>query len=363
MPAPTPASDDPSIHFARATIRASYPLRPGSLRLRGSGAGLDWELDRAPDELDGETSVFHLEVPRGEAIELKIVRDDGVWMVGRNAVIGCGDTLELDPTFDRAGGRLTETQELAVPGGRTLRYRALLPPSYDEQPGLRFPVMYVQDGQAVWSDSQDPFGRWGLDTVLDELWELGAIAEVLVVSIETSIERLTLLGPVRDPDYGGGEASEHLSSVVDMLKPRIDETFRTRPERGSTTLMGASMGGLFSFYAAWERPEIFGGAICLSPSFWWADRFLIRRVSGGTCPMPRPRVYLDSGAAASSHEADSATRDGMHVVRAMHHALVVHCYEPEDDLYLLSWAGHRHDPSSWAARVAVPLQLFFPRRS
>lgn len=337
-------------------------MRPQALRLRGEAPCLDWEVDRLPDAVEGDTAVFHLDVVHGDAIELKVVRDDGAWMVGRNAVIGCGDVLELYPTFERGRGLLGEVKELEVGGGRVLRFRVMLPPSYGEQPGLRYPVMYVQDGQAVWSDSRDPYGNWGLDSVLDELWELGAMAEIIVVSIETTVDRLSLLGPVRDAEHGGGEASEHLAAIVDRLKPYIDETLRTQPGRGSTSLMGSSMGGLFSFYAAWTRPEIFGGAICLSPSFWWADRFMVRRVSGDTCPTPRPRLYLDSGAALSANEVDSATRDGVHVLRAMHRALVVHCYEPDDDLYLLSWAGHRHDPSSWAARVAVPLQLFHPRR-
>ncbi len=347
----------------RATIRATYPTRPGALRLRGEAPGLEWNADQFPDVLEGDTCVFHVQVPPGEAVEIKLVRDDGTWMYGRNAVVGCGEVLELYPTFDHPGGRLTEVAELEVPEGRALRFRVLLPPSYEEQPALRYPVMYVQDGQSVWSDSTDPFGSWGLDHVMDELWELGAMAEIIIVSIETAADRLSLLGPAPDRNYGGGEAGAHLSAIADRLKPHLDETYRTRPDRACTTLMGSSMGGLFSFYAAWERPEIFGGAICLSPSFWWADRFMVRRVSGGTCPLPRPRLYLDSGAATSAHEEDSATRDGIHTTRALHRALVIHCYEPDDDLYLLSWAGHRHDPDSWAARVAVPLQLFHPRRT
>ena len=123
------------------------------------------------------------------------------------------------------------------------------------------------------------------------------------------------------------------------------------------------MGGLFAFQAAWTRPDVFGAAICLSPSFWWADRFAIRAVQGGVCPAPRPRIYLDSGAAASGLEADGSTRDGVHNTRAMYRALVGHCYGVDDDLHLLSWAGHRHDSGSWAARVGVPLQLVFPCES
>ncbi|MEZ4363766.1 MAG: alpha/beta hydrolase-fold protein [Kofleriaceae bacterium] len=349
-----------SRHTDRATVRATYP-HDVELLLRGSGAGLSWEVGRSPDELDGATRVFHLDVAHGESIELKVLRGDGAWMAGRNAVIGCGDVLELYPAFDRMHGELLPSFELAVAGGRPLNVRVMLPPSYQEQTELRFPVLYVQDGQSVWSDSSDPFGSWGLDHVLDELWELGAIADVITVAIETSRDRLHLLGPVRDPSFGGGGGGGHLKAIVDRLKPHIDETLRTRSERAATTLMGSSMGGLFSFYAAWERPEVFGGAICLSPSFWWADRFVVRRVDGGACPAPRPRLYLDSGAAASALEGDASTRDGVHVVRAMHRALVGHCYEPGNDLHLLSWTGHRHSPTSWASRVAVPLQLFLPR--
>ena len=125
--------------------------------------------------------------------------------------------------------------------------------------------------------------------------------------------------------------------------------------------MGSSMGGLFSLWAAWTRPDVFGGAICLSPSFWWGERFMLRLVSGGTCPAPRPNLYLDSGAAASGFERDASTRDGVHNTRAMYRALREHCYGLGDDLYLMSWTGHHHDARSWAARVSTPLQIFFPR--
>ena len=121
------------------------------------------------------------------------------------------------------------------------------------------------------------------------------------------------------------------------------------------------MGGLFSFWAAWTRPDVFGAAMCLSPSFWWADRWALRHVSRAICPAPRPRLYLDSGAAASEHESSGGTKDGMHHTRAMYRALVAHCYAPGEDIHVLAFTGHEHDASSWAARIAVPLQIVFPR--
>jgi hypothetical protein len=94
---------------------------------------------------------------------------------------------------------------------------------------------------------------------------------------------------------------------------------------------------------------------------WWGERFMMRLVTSGHCPAPRPNLYLDSGAAASGFEEDASTRDGVHNTRAIYRSLREHCYGLGDDLFLLSWTGHQHDSRSWAARVSTPLQLFFPR--
>lgn len=343
-------------HDESATIVAVYPRARGRLSLRGGTEPLGWQLDRAPDEVSGDRSVFRLPMAHGDTVELKLARDDGAWMVGRNVVVGCGDRLELHPSFERPHGTLLPAREVAG-----LKVRIMVPPSYAEQTEKRYPVLYVQDGQSVWSDGHDPFGVWGLDHVLDELWDLGALEELIVVSIETAERRLARLGPVVDATHGGGEAEAHLETMASALKPIVDGELRTRPGRESTALLGSSMGGLFSFYAAWTRPDVFGTAICLSPSFWWADRWMIRHVQHGACPAPRPRLYLDSGAARSAFEEDGSTRDGVHNARAMHRALLGHCYAPDDDLHVLSFLGHHHDPRSWSSRVAVPLQIAFPR--
>ena len=342
-------------------LRAIYPHARGGVSLRGDGAGLDWFTSRAPDAVDGDVSIFRLDVHPFDPVQIKLVRDDGKWMVGRNAVIGRGDQYVLRPSFDRTNSELSGLRTIELPWGGALHVRVLLPPSYAEQDGKRYGVLYCQDGQSVWSDGTDPFGVWGLDRVLDELWDMGALEEIIVVSIDTGTGRLERLAPVPDPHHGGGqESANHLRGMVEVLKPLIDREYRTRPERVSTVLLGASMGGLFSFWAAWNHPDVFGGAICLSPSFWWAERFILKHVSKA-CPSPRPELYIDCGNAASGFEDDASTRDGVHNTRAMYRALREHCYDVDDDLYLLNWPGHHHDARSWAGRVATPLQLFYPR--
>ena len=344
-----------------ATILARYPAERGALALRGSVAPLDWQRDTPPDRVDGDASTFHISIPQGECVEVKLVRSDGAWMGGVNMVVGAGDSLTTRPAFDSPDGTLLAARTIDVPDYGPLTYRVMLPPSYGEQIASRYPVIYAQDAQSLWSDGADPFGLWHLDRVLDALWDVRALEELIVVSVETKDRRVPRLSPVPDALHGGGQGPAHLDAITSALKPTIDRELRTRPDRESTALLGSSMGGLFSFWAAWTRPDVFGAAICLSPSLWWADRWALRYIARGICPAPRPRLYIDSGAAASEHELDGGTRDGMPHVRALYRALVAHCYEPGRDVDVLAFTGHRHDASSWAARIAVPLQVVFPR--
>jgi predicted alpha/beta superfamily hydrolase len=360
LSAPSPSMAPRPAGRARLSVR--YPHRFGAVQLRGNTAPLSWTRGVPPSRSRGDVHEFDVVVPAGTTVEVKVVRGDGAWAAGRNVVLAEDDEMHVAPSFDHHAGRVTAPRTLTVPGGQSLSFRVYLPPSYDEQDEARYAVIYAQDGQALFSDGTDPFGLWKLENVLDGLIDLGSMAEVIVVAIETSAERIARLSPVKDRRHGGGGASAHLDALVEHLKPLVDREYRTLVERQSTALLGSSMGGLFSFYAVWTRPDIFGKAMCLSSSFWWADRWMIRHVQDGGCPAPRPLLYLDSGASLSQFADDADERDGIHHTQAMSRALVTHCFERGDNLHVLSFAGLRHDAASWAARVAVPLQLMFYRK-
>ena len=338
----------------RATIiEVVYPQERGTIGLRGSASPLSWTKTTPPTATLGDRSVFELAIADGEMVDVKIVRGND-WAHGRNYTLHAGDHLLLRPAFERTTCRVMPPVVLRT-SPWPLKYTVLLPPSYDEQSSRHYPVLYAQDGQALWSSSKDPFGVWSLDTVMDQLIELAVMSELIVVGIDTSEARMDRLGPVHDPVYRGGRAGEHLETITKVLKPRIDAELRTRTGREDTGLIGSSLGGLFSFYAAWMRPEIFGKAICLSSSFWWANRFMIREAR--IAPSPRPTIYLDSGVALNP---DAPSQDGFQHTRSMQRALVRAGYTNGDDLHSLAFPGQAHSTAAWSARVAIPLQLLFP---
>src|SRR5262249_37268821 len=153
-----------------------------------------------------------------------------------------------EPAFERVASKLLPPVVIPSSAGSRwpLRYQVLLPPTYEEQRKKRYPVLYAQDGQALWSSSSDPFGIWRLDTAIDQLLELAVMQEIIVIGIETSEGRMDRLGPVPDPTYGGGQAMFHLDAITEVLKPRIDAELRTKGGREDTGMIGSSLGGLFS---------------------------------------------------------------------------------------------------------------------
>jgi predicted alpha/beta superfamily hydrolase len=348
----------------RTTVEVRYPAQAGSVALRGSLAPLSWTESLAPARVENGRHVFEVEVPEGALLEFKPVRD-GAWSCGRNYSVAAGDRAVVEPHFDRSHGELDLTlRSLRSPElGRDVSYRVFLPPSYLEHETKRFPVLYAQDGQSLFTPDPIDGASWQMDSALNELYELSAIEEVIVVAVHTDLDRLEMLSPVPDPKHGGGRGPDYLSFLTGTLKPEIDRTYRTEPTRKDTAVIGSSMGGLFSFFAAWTRPDVFGKAACLSSSFWWANRHMVETVATGGCPYPRPKLYIDSGAAKSSFEEDANLRDGYHDTRALQRALVSHCYVAGDDLTSFAFAGLRHDNASWAARLAIPLQVLFPRRA
>ena len=187
-------------------------------------------------------------------------------------------------------------------GPRTVRI--YLPPSYYREPNRRYPVLYLHDGQNVFSSAGTNicfgWGSWELDKTLDALAQTKQMQEIILVAVDNS--------PARYAEYCGQHHSvetnrhtafeNYASFLIQELKPKIDSDYRTRPDPAKTGVMGSSLGGICSMVLAWEHPEVFGRAASLSGAFQVdGTNFLLtvlRPYQGKAKPT---RVYLDSGVA------------------------------------------------------------------
>src|SRR5207248_10769831 len=104
---------------------------------------------------------------------------------------------------------------------RTLR--SYLPPSDDENPGKRYPVLYMHDGQNLVDAATSPFGtEWQVDETLDAAVGHGDMDEVIVVGIDNTANRIWEYTPCCDATYGGGGAEPYERFVIDTVKPFVD---------------------------------------------------------------------------------------------------------------------------------------------
>src|SRR6266436_13790 len=156
-------------------------------------------------------------------------------------------------------------------GNRTVHI--YLPPSYNQPQGRRYPVLYLHDGQNVFSTAGTNiafgWGSWELDKTVDALSRDGKMQEIIVVAVDNSAARyVEYCGRHHPPEATNDTPFENYTAfLIQELKPQIDSRYRTRPEAARTAVMGSSMGGLCSVVLAWEQPEVFGSAASLSGAF------------------------------------------------------------------------------------------------
>jgi len=187
------------------------------------------------------------------------------------------------------------------PQPRTVRI--YLPPSYEQATARKFPVLYLHDGQNVFSfagtNAGFGWGSWELDKTADELSKSGKMQEMIMVAVDNS-------GLGRYAEYCGAHHPEgaatntafenYTAFLLQELKPKIDAKYRTRHESPQTAVMGSSMGGICSLVLAWEHPEVFGRTASLSGAFMVEKtNFLNNVLKPCSTKSRKARVYLDSG--------------------------------------------------------------------
>lgn len=232
---------------------------------------------------------------------------DGAWDVdssnrwfrfgpyGPNSAIYAPGTSRLGWLRGVASTELGNTRDLYV----------WVPAAYFDDPTLRLPVLYLQDGFNVFANPLAPYGTWNVEATADALIAQGLAEPVLLVGVDTAarLDEYTY-----DPIPLGDASSDpklpaYATFLVGTVKPLVDATFRTRPEREATGMGGSSLGGISSLWTVWHHPDVFGRVASFSGSYWIGEEkgaeaaTPLRELLVST-PGPTPatlRVYIDSG--------------------------------------------------------------------
>jgi len=230
------------------------------------------------------------------------------------------------------------------------RYRRIwiyLPPDYDASQD-HYPVMYMHDGQNVFDAATSFSGEWEVDETLNELYAAGDPGIIVVAVDNGGSLRIDEYSPWVNPTYGGGDGEAYMDFMANTLKPYIDANYRTLPGRENTALMGSSLGGLITHYAAIALQDTYSKVGIFSPSYWFAEEcYSIVSDIPQTADM---RIFMLAGGMESSETVPDA--------EAMIDTFLAEGYE-ESDLTLQVDADGQHSEWYWAREFGEAYQWLF----
>lgn len=236
-----------------------------------------------------------------------------------------------------------------------------LPPSYDSGQS-HYPVLYMHDGYNLFDEATSYTGEWYVDETMEKLSAEESLEAIIVGIPSMGKERLAEYSPFVDHKYGGGQGDSYLAFLVHTLKPLIDHSFRTMPNKRNTGIFGSSMGGLISLYAFFRYPAVFGFTGVMSPSLWFANRAIFEYVQKAS--FQQGKIYLDAGTREmGGHWPDqtilrSRSRRYYGRVRRMKRLLVKKGYRPTRNLLHVEEVGGGHNEEAWAMRMPNAIRFF-----
>lgn len=325
----------------KRSLHVAYPAGDGRLVLRTE---LDWNRDVEPISVneDGTISTFELEASKPFLyVKACLLRGgERFWSVGPNRLLLMteDDRRKYYPFFfDESNGRFSKLIEFpSAILGRPHKLRAYLPPGYDENTLKAYPVAYMQDGQNLFFPEEAFLGRhWEVEETSGLLSTMNAAEDVIFIGIHSGDRMLDYTKPGYEP---------YARSLAEEIVPEAGRLLRLKRHRRQRSVWGSSLGGVVSFYAVWQFPEVFGVGVCMSSTFSHRDDLMERVLS------EEPRdvaFYLDSG----------WPEDNFEVTMGMAMALVSRGWTYGRNLVHLSFPMATHDEISWGMRLHLPMQF------
>ena len=180
-----------------------------------------------------------------------------------------------------------KTHELKVPyTGKLRRVRVLLPKNYETDTDRRYPVVYFHDGQNVFYSKEAYVGHsW---KVIPAIKRNPDISRMIVVAIDNDgLQRMNEYSAWKYKEANipgmqfGGKGVEYGEFVMEVVKPFIDQEYRTLADREHTAMIGSSLGGNITQFLGLEYQDQIGCLGVFSSANWLHqeafDRYIERK--------------------------------------------------------------------------------------
>ncbi|WP_152658100.1 alpha/beta hydrolase [Oceanobacillus sp. CFH 90083] len=193
------------------------------------------------------------------------------------------------------------------------RVRVLLPKDYGKEKDRHYPVVYMHDGQNVFYSSEAYSGySW---KVIPAIKRNPDLPKMIVVGIDNGEqERINEYTPWKITESPlpedielGGRGAEFAEFIMTVVKPFIDQHYRTKSDKYHTAVIGSSLGGNISAFMGIEYKDQIGGLGIFSLANWITSKAFDYYIERETLD-PEQRVYIQVG----TEEGDDTDRQLMY---------------------------------------------------
>jgi predicted alpha/beta superfamily hydrolase len=196
------------------------------------------------------------------------------------------------PKVDIPGSEVRKITSKIV-AGQEYELQIMLPGGFKNST-KKYPVIYLMDSQWDFPLLKCLYGEHYFDGFVPELIVVGVTWGGINPNPDSLRARdYTPTNETRLPQSGG--ADKFLSFMKEELFPFIETNYRA--DNNNRTLMGCSLGGLFTLYTLFTQPELFTGYAAASPAVGWDREVLYKyEKTFAEKKLSKPvRVYMTVG--------------------------------------------------------------------
>lgn len=242
-----------------------------------------------------------------------------------------------------------------------------LPPGYDaaENAKTEYPVLYLLDGQNVFTVQSGVPAEWSADETATALIKNGKVSPLIIVGIPHAgvLRTEEYVPPVSTEPLIGGKVPAGESTVAWIrgeIMPRVERSFRVAKGAANTGIGGASLGGLMALYAGASHPETFGLVLAESPALGWEKMDFSQSFFGQFKTWPA-RVFMAVGGNEAGEGKSEQSKVYAARVQSMKGVLEA-AGVTSDRLKFVFEPQASHNEQAWGARLPGALEYLYPVR-